>query len=165
MGRLNSLIDSVVTLTSEARQRHFAQWPVLGQYIWPNPEPIPTSYEGEISTLKGWLEDRLTWLDANLPKTGGCVDYPAGEKASFLITSIENPVTNSSKLVIQSKLSQQVTIVIYDIAGRKAAEYYLNLSQGYNNYTIPFHYRAAGIYLLQFVNDTGETFIKKILKL
>jgi hypothetical protein len=93
------------------------------------------------------------------------VDYPANEKTSFLITTIENPVNNSSKLVIQSKQNQQLTIVIYDIAGRKAGEYYLNLLQGYNNYSIPFHYRAVGIYVLQFVNATGETLTKKILKL
>src|SRR6185503_11197902 len=56
---LNHIIDSIATLTNEARQRHFQRWPVLGQYIWPNPYPIPTSYEGEITALKEWIAKRL----------------------------------------------------------------------------------------------------------
>jgi hypothetical protein len=52
--RMYKLIDSVVALTAEARVRHFQRWPVLGQYIWPNPQPIPGSYTGEITALKEW---------------------------------------------------------------------------------------------------------------
>ena len=37
LSHLNALIDSVAALTAEARQRHFQRWPVLGQYVWPNP--------------------------------------------------------------------------------------------------------------------------------
>ncbi len=69
---INKLIDSVVTVTAEARERHFAKWPVLGVYVWPNPYPIPRTYEGEIRTLKQWLYDRITWLDQNIPHKGAC---------------------------------------------------------------------------------------------
>jgi hypothetical protein len=38
--RLNAMIDSIVTVVNEAQQRHFTKWPILGHYIWPNPDPI-----------------------------------------------------------------------------------------------------------------------------
>jgi hypothetical protein len=72
---LNHIIDSIVTLTTEARQRHFQRWPVLGQYIWPNPQPIASTYEGEITYLKEWLANRLFWIDHNIPNAGACEDW------------------------------------------------------------------------------------------
>jgi hypothetical protein len=70
VSHLDHLIDSVAQLVDEAQQRHFTRWPVLGQYIWPNAAPIPTSYEGEISALKSWLTSRLAWIDENLAMWG-----------------------------------------------------------------------------------------------
>ena len=64
---INHYIDSIVTIISEAQQRHFVQWPVLGVYTWPNPDPIPTSFAGEITALKTWIQSRIAWLDAAMP--------------------------------------------------------------------------------------------------
>lgn len=64
---LFNYIDSVHSLINNAQTRNFQQWPILGLYIWPNPQPIPTSYIGEIQALKKWFRNRLTWLDANMP--------------------------------------------------------------------------------------------------
>ena len=66
---LNNYIDSVVTLTSEARVRHYDLWPILGAYVWPNPSPIPTTYAGEVTALKNFLNSRIAWLDAAIPGT------------------------------------------------------------------------------------------------
>src|SRR4029079_8151760 len=71
----NFLIDSVFNLVNEARVRHFQRWPILGQYVWPNAQPIPTSYEGEIAALKTWIAARLQWIDVNIPNSGACMDY------------------------------------------------------------------------------------------
>ena len=62
-----SYIDSTVSLLNEAQVRHFTKWPILGVYTWPNPNPIPTSYPGEITAMKTWIQNRITWLDANMP--------------------------------------------------------------------------------------------------
>lgn len=115
---LYSLIDSVVNVVTEAQQRHFQQWPVLGTYIWPNPQPIPTSYAGEISTLKAWLSSRLQWIDAALPNEGICADgyTPAVEKNSAYV--YPNPSRNSTELKIQLKESRPVSVRVYDALGR-----------------------------------------------
>lgn len=62
---LTGLIDSSVAELDGAIQRNFVKWPILGQYIWPNMPPIPTTYEGEVNRLKTWLQARVNWLDAN----------------------------------------------------------------------------------------------------
>ncbi|MBK8090090.1 MAG: CotH kinase family protein, partial [Chitinophagaceae bacterium] len=77
LSRINTLIDSVYTLTEEARQRHFQKWPTLGQYVWPNPQPIAFTYNTEIIYLKEWIAARLGWIDRYLPNEGICYDYPA----------------------------------------------------------------------------------------
>lgn len=41
---------------------NYAQWPVLGTYIWPN-NFIGKTYAEETGYLKGWVSDRLLWLD------------------------------------------------------------------------------------------------------
>lgn len=69
VSRLHTIVDSVANVLNEAQARNFNKWPILGQYVWPNPSPIPTTYQGEVDELKQWISDRLAWLDANMPGT------------------------------------------------------------------------------------------------
>ncbi len=64
---INAYIDTTKAYLNEAQARHFVQWPILGVYTWPNPSPYPSSYSGEITALKTWITNRLTWMDANMP--------------------------------------------------------------------------------------------------
>ena len=69
---INHQIDSIAALVNEAQVRHYTKWPILGQYVWPNPSPIPTTYQGEIIALKSWIANRIAWLDINMPQTTYC---------------------------------------------------------------------------------------------
>lgn len=115
---VNALIDSVANLVNEAQQRHFQRWPVLGTYVWPNPQPIPTTYAGEISTLKTWVASRLQWIDGALPNTGVCADAytPVIEKNKAYV--YPNPSRGSTALKITLKESQPVSVRVYDVIGR-----------------------------------------------
>ncbi len=57
------VIDSMAAVVEEAQGRNFKYWPILGQYVWPNPGPLPPTYAGEILKMKNWLSSRLNWLD------------------------------------------------------------------------------------------------------
>jgi hypothetical protein len=57
--------------TSSALKRDSTRWNIIGNYVWPNPTPVPTSYNGEITELKNWLSKRINWLDVNM--TGTCI--------------------------------------------------------------------------------------------
>ncbi|MCG9911319.1 MAG: CotH kinase family protein [Flavobacteriales bacterium] len=63
---LAALADSMAAVLDESQVRNFERWPILGTYVWPNPNPIPTTYSGEISKLKQWFINRMAWLDGQI---------------------------------------------------------------------------------------------------
>jgi hypothetical protein len=164
--RLYTLIDSVFNLVSEARTRHFQRWPVLGQYIWPNPTPIATSYEQEIVFLKSWLHERLAWIDANIPNTGACYDYtyPATVNASIIVSVQPNPMSGNGHLLIQSRLGQVVDLDVYDMAGRRVYAAHYNLVYGYNSIDLSSTNWGTGVYVFHFRTMTGEKQVIKVLR-
>ena len=60
--RLLGDIDGTAALLDEAQVRNFERWRILGNYVWPN-WFIADTYGEEIHWMKGWLDDRLTWMD------------------------------------------------------------------------------------------------------
>ncbi|MDZ7718643.1 MAG: CotH kinase family protein [Balneolaceae bacterium] len=48
-----------------AVDRNFKRWPVLGEHVWGN-HFVGDTYEEEVQYLRGWLDQRLTWMDAEL---------------------------------------------------------------------------------------------------
>ena len=162
--RIYKLIDSVVALTTEARVRHFQRWPVLGQYIWPNPQPIPSTYSGEITALKEWLAARTSWISSAIPNTGPCYDYPAAEKASIIAGIYPNPVESNFTLDIKSKIPQQIAVLITDASGRTMVKQSYSLQYGENFYSIHTDQWAPGIYIFSYQADSGEKGIKKLVK-
>ncbi len=65
---LHAMVDSLQQVLQVPQQRNFNQWPIIGQYVWPSPDPIPSTWQGEVNELKTWLSNRMAWLDDNLPK-------------------------------------------------------------------------------------------------
>ena len=65
--RLLAQVDEYALLLREAQARNFEKWRILGSYIWPN-WFIADSFDQEIVWMKGWLSDRLTWMDAQIGK-------------------------------------------------------------------------------------------------
>jgi subtilisin-like proprotein convertase family protein len=63
---LNALADSMALVMNESQDRNFQRWSILGVYVWPNPNPIPTTYLGEVNKLKQWFTDRLAWIDGQI---------------------------------------------------------------------------------------------------
>ncbi|MGB6153783.1 MAG: CotH kinase family protein [Pricia sp.] len=59
-----SQIDGYIATLENAGavQPNFDQWSVLGTYIWPN-NFIGKTYMEETDYLKGWVSDRIAWLD------------------------------------------------------------------------------------------------------
>jgi hypothetical protein len=162
---LNHLIDSVVSLTAEARVRHFQRWPVLGQYIWPNPQPIATSYSGEIGYLKEWLNNRLNWIDNNLPNTGKCEDWPAEATGTLQAAVYPNPTKGDGTIRIKSKTNQLVYLHVYDVAGRLVHSQSIS-AVPVSNYIAVEKMKGwqAGIYYFIFENKEGEKINRKVMK-
>ena len=162
--RINALIDSIANLVNEARQRHFQRWPVLGQYIWPNPQPIPATYDGEIASLKSWINARLEWIDKNLPNTGGCYDYPAERKESIIVSINPNPLQGKGTFVIQSRFDQPLSMQVSDAMGRIVQSKQIQLRGGINTIDLNSDRWATGIYFISIRSSNGDKFVKKVFK-
>ena len=64
---LNSYIDSVQNLANEAQARHFSRWPILGISVGaPEVDSQPSTYAGQVTKFKNWIQTRLTWLDGHM---------------------------------------------------------------------------------------------------
>ena len=64
---LHGYIDSVATVFNvESQERNFKAWNVLNKYVWPN-YYVGQTFQSEVSWLKSWISQRLTWLDQHMP--------------------------------------------------------------------------------------------------
>lgn len=162
--RLLFLIDSAAGLLNEAQQRHFTRWPILGQYVWPNPQPLAANYNQEIAYLKAWISARLTWIDENIPNKGTCSDYPSDRVESVLISIAPNPVSAASVIRIQSKLAQNIEWQVLDISGRILQTRKVTLKAGTNNFALNAGGWSAGVYALRFQTGTGERFVFRVVR-
>lgn len=164
LAHLNALIDSVAALTAEARQRHFQRWPVLGQYVWPNPQPLATTYDGEIGTLKSWLAARLNWIDNNLPDRGICSVYPADVVASVLIKIFPNPSRGAFSIKAQSRTAQPAVVQVYNSLGQMVSERNYSLSRGFNSLAFSSTAWSSGIYFVRISTGSGDVVTTRVMK-
>jgi hypothetical protein len=157
------LIDSIQNLVQEAQARHFEKWPILGQYVWPNPNPIPTSYAGEITALKDWITARLKWMDENLPNNGICSDWPSSAQGTMIVKAYPNPLNDQATIIIQSKTDQIIYLQLVDMLGRVTVHQKISARTGYNTVKLDRKGLPRGIYVMRFINGTGEKITSKIM--
>jgi hypothetical protein len=161
--RLNGYIDSMSNLLNEAQQRHFTRWPILGQYVWPNPNPIPTSYAGELSTLKDWLRNRLNWIDGNLPDAGACSDFAnITENLSFEV--YPNPIGNNAEITVTAKLEQLITLRVVDATGRFVQQQTQTVPRGVTKIKLNSASWGSGVFMVEVRNRNQEGGIVKVIK-
>ena len=61
-------LEEEAAVNRESYDRNFQIWHILGTYVWPNPSPIPSDYDGELAFLKDFLSDRLEWMNSEISK-------------------------------------------------------------------------------------------------
>ncbi len=114
---INHYIDSMAFLLNNAQQRHFARWAVLGINTGtPEVPPFSASYAEETDTLKSIIQQRMNWMDLNLP--GHCYT-PLGvaqeKTGTSTIVCYPNPV---HQLLTVSASDQINSLSISDVFGR-----------------------------------------------
>lgn len=60
-----NMMQENAELLEEAQIRNFNRWPTLGTYVWPN-WYIGDTYEDEVTWMRQWAVDRLSWMDGQL---------------------------------------------------------------------------------------------------
>lgn len=106
-------VDSIATVLNAAQQRNFTRWPILGTYVWPN-QYVGATYADELNFLKTWIQQRLNWMDANMPGNCNLITAVAPDTG---IRMFPNPFTKS--IFIQTNSEQKMKVIeVFDLTGR-----------------------------------------------
>lgn len=109
-----SFIDSLSSMLSEPQNRHYTRWPILGINVGtPEVGIQPTSYSGEIIKFKNWINERLIWLDANMP--GNCPNVSFSENKKTYLVTYPNPSSNIVNIYSEASIKN---ITLFDNVGR-----------------------------------------------
>ncbi len=164
--RINNYVDSIALFLDEAQQRHFTVWPIIGVYTWPNPSPIPTSYADEITAMKNWIFNRITWMDAHLP--GNCNTLVNENSiASENVNVYPNPFSSGFHLNFYLPHNTYLKIEVTDVLGKTIKNMeQKNFAEGENNLELNFtsDELKTGMYLLKIISPSG-TIVKKVTKI
>jgi hypothetical protein len=153
---INDWIDNQAAYIDEAKDRNFVQWDFLGEEIWSEPAPIPADYPAEISYMKGWISDRIDWLDANIP--GVCSnDQSSIEEVENIIEVHPNP-SNGIINIALGETSSDMIYNIYDLNGKQV------LSAAINSpfFQLDLSGLQKGIYLLE-IATASKNYREKIV--
>jgi hypothetical protein len=133
------VIDSMQTELVNAQVRNFQRWPRLGQYDWPIPRPIASSWNGEVVQLRNWLAARLQWLDANLPKPLVVVDGTLStEEPIVRATEVyPNPIIDKFLVKLQTPKPEKVTLELIDLSGTMVGTIETETQAGENVVEVP----------------------------
>lgn len=121
---LSRKIDSIANYLGEAQVRHFIQWDILNGNSGDPDSHVPESFEDEIAYLKGWILERLTWLDNNMTKFERDVTvHNATDVSHMFLRIFPNPA--SEQVYIESNepiqkievITTSGNVVISDNAG------------------------------------------------
>ena len=151
---------------ADASQRNLERWPEMRQYVWPN-NFVGANYAEEIDFLKGWVDERVVWLDQQFDSFEGetIVTGLAGEVNGQL--SYPNPF--STEVSFRAKKGEGIAAVkIYSYTGQFIQT--INGSPSHGDETVWDGRNASGIevppgiYLYQAHKIDGSISIGKIIK-
>jgi hypothetical protein len=159
---LNNYIGQMAQYLQEAQGRNFARYPILGQVIYPNPSPAPTTWDGELAYLKWWLHERLGWMDKML--AGTCVQVSEQSKKQDELIAYPNPFNDRVTVGFTATKGMSVKIEVINLLGSTVAVLFQGVKDEgpYEEYadtsTLP-----EGTYILR-INMNGEVQYRKMIK-
>lgn len=163
--RLHAWVDSMAEVLNEGQQRNFIKWPILGTYIWPNPQPFPTSYAGEIVELENWISARSAWLDAHIP---GTCSVHTGLDAGGVLSSLHvwpDPFTDQLSVDLPANVRGPMQVTLYDATGRVVCTRELAADATATRRVqldVPAN-AGAGLYILR-LEAGGERWMARVLR-
>jgi hypothetical protein len=162
---LYSYIDQTAQMLTEARTRNFQQFPIIGAYIYPNPQQqAGATYQSELDDLKSWIAKRGAWMDSNVP--GSCPNVSVEELANAGNSIAAYPNPFEEKLVLRFSLAHfdsKVSIELYDLVGRKVYSKLAVATEGMHEETINTASLGSGTYLVK-ITAGDKIFHAKVVR-
>jgi len=113
-------VDSTAAMLGQAQQRHYQLYPVWGTYLWPNPQPLAQNYAEEITLMKSWIVQRLTFMDNYLPGICQNTGLSIQGNSKDLLSIYPNPFAGAFVIQLNdpSFFSGTTRLKILDLQGR-----------------------------------------------
>jgi CotH kinase protein len=161
--KLKKEVDSYAIELKDAQVRNFSKWLIIGKYVWPSPNPIAQSYGGEVQELKTWIDNRLRWLDQNMPEEYiVTASEPSFEKMK--VTVFPNPFIDRLQINIMNEAIEKATISVSNGLGRQVFIKSVDLKAGENLFEIPFDGNSPEILFVKVKKTNGEVVLQKAVK-
>ncbi len=157
---LNHYIDSIQTLVDEAQVRHYTKWDILGKNVGtPEMETPPTTYAGEVTKLKTWIDVRITYLDKAIAKmyTPG-ISTVQNVNGSYSLRVFPNSATD---FVYVEDVSAIEFIKVYNTMGQLVMDY---KADGAYSIRLNVAELPSDIYMIQVKNQNNTLTTTKLLK-
>lgn len=159
-----SYLDGLAFMLDEAQQRNYRQFPVLGAYIYPNPQnQWGANYGSEVADLKNWVRDRGDWLDKNLPGFCNNVGLEAALASNGGLDAYPNPFVSSFSVNLNEFKGASIQLELTDMLGQTVLSEEKVVSAEGASVIVAEHLRP-GTYFLR-VRCEGRNAYKKVLKL
>jgi hypothetical protein len=163
---LNHFIDSCAYEMRDAQVRNFRTWNILNTYVWPN-NYVGGSYANELTYLKNWLKDRITWMDAQIqPIVDITVGLTNPDALVMDLVTYPNPFMDEVNFKFLLPKSCHFKLNITDLLGKTIFQYEENLSEGLHN--IPLRSEqlnsASQIFMYQVLIDGNVRKSGKLIK-
>lgn len=170
--KIESIIDSCVTVLGDAVNRNYEKFPILGEYFWPALY-WPDTYEEEVDLLKTWLFDRLEWMDGEWYNMGDCADEMVNSNnfnmAGLPFVKVYPNPSDFSNLNFEIRLNtplNELAVNIFDLQGRLIAnKIKMQTIVGINNFQFTnLSYLKPGLYIYKILSTNGIVEVGKISK-
>ena len=133
---LNSLIDSCANDLRMAQKRNFQTWNILNTYVWPN-NYVGGTYENELTYLKNWLRDRITWMDGQIQPLEDIVQSVLGtESVQVEVLTFPNPFVDNVNFRCWLPAGGELGIEIYDMLGKQLVQYNEQVNEGIHTFPL-----------------------------
>lgn len=166
--RIFGVIDSLTAYLNEARQRNFQKWPVLGQYVWPNPY-VGQTWEDELNYFKNWINGRFLWMNNAINQFTDVSENEPLPMDMIIAETYPNPFNPSANMVVTLPGAGQLKVKLFSSAGEEAGEFYDGyLEEGKHLIRIDLsgHSFAAGVYFAVItLNNNNGTVQRTVSKL
>ncbi len=160
---LHHFVDSLANLLNESQYRNFKQVPILGAYIYPNPQnQSGANFWTEINDLKQWITGRGAWLDANVP--GACSNV--GMPEVFVNKNLEvfpNPFSRSFTISVDEFKGARIQVELTDMLGQIVMHEEQTVTEESTG-LVQVDNLESGTYILKVYCD-GKNAFKKLVKL
>jgi len=156
--RVSRVVDSLNNLLAGPQDRNFKRWPILGQYVWPN-WYVGSSHYAEVLFLKGWVRDRMTWLDNKWSLENA--ETEEGELPRKIAVS-PNPATDIVKVKLPAVLTAAHSAYLMDLHGKMLD--LLPKKTGTNTLELNLSQFPPGVYVIA-IDNAGIQYTEKIVKL